>query len=93
MRLDCEPRSLELRDRTYIHDDSLTDVCRSLLGTDWGRPDNGWRPAAPPRPCCTSCCTRACRARRRNPRAAAWPRVRRRVMDYVDAHLDAPHVG
>ena len=39
MRLDCEPRSLELRDRTYIHDDSLTDVCRSLLGTDWSRPD------------------------------------------------------
>ena len=39
MRLDCEPRSLELRDRTYIHDDSLTDVCRSLLGADWGRPD------------------------------------------------------
>ena len=74
MRLDCEPRSLELRDRTYIHDDSLTDVCRSLLGTDWSRPTNGWRPAAPPRPCCTSCCTRACRARRRNPRAAAWPR-------------------
>ncbi|MCY1366731.1 hypothetical protein D9M69_536370 [compost metagenome] len=38
MRLDCEPRTLELRDRTYIHDDSLIDVCRQLLGTDWAQP-------------------------------------------------------
>ena len=73
MRLDCEPRSLELRDRTYIHDDSLTDVCRSLLartgaarsttGGQQRRRDRAAPVAAPGR-----------RARRRNPRAAAWPR-------------------
>lgn len=91
MRLDCEPRTLELRDRTYIQDDSLIDVCRQLLGTDWREP--GDRLAAssaaetvlhhllmqgvvrkPPQPA----------------RGGLAPGVRRRVMEYVDAHLADP---
>src|SRR3546814_4517122 len=38
MRLDREPRELELRDRTYIQDPSLADACRALLAADWNVP-------------------------------------------------------
>ncbi|AUT45528.1 helix-turn-helix domain-containing protein [Achromobacter sp. AONIH1] len=91
MRLDCEPRSLELRDRTYIHDDSLTDVCRSLLGTDWSRPDERLAASSAAETVLHQLLHQGVSRKTPQPaRGGLAPAVRRRVMDYVDAHLDAP---
>ncbi|MCD0503846.1 AraC family transcriptional regulator [Bordetella petrii] len=91
MRLDREPRDLELRDQTYIQDPSLAQVCQALLEADWNAP--AARLAA------SSAAETALHhllaqntARVARPAALGGlaPAVRRRVRDYIDAHLDQP---
>ena len=36
--LDCEPRSLQLEERTYIQDEPLAALCRTLERQDWNEP-------------------------------------------------------
>lgn len=88
MRLDCEPRALELRDRTYIQDDSLIDVCRQLLGTDWSQPADRLAASSAAETVLHHLLNQG--VARKNPQPARGglaPAVRRRIMDYVDAHL------
>lgn len=91
MRLDCEPRTLELRDRTYIHDDSLIDVCRQLMGTDWAQPADRLAASSAAETVLHHLLNQGV-ARKANAPAKGGlaPGVRRRVMDYVDAHLAEP---
>ncbi|RBL79645.1 AraC family transcriptional regulator [Streptomyces cavourensis] len=88
MRLDCEPRTLELRDRTYIHDESLTDVCQTLLGTDWAAPADRLAASSAAETVLHHLLNQGVTRRTAVPaRGGLAPAVRRRVMDYVDAHL------
>ena len=91
MRLDCEPRTLELRDRTYIQDDSLIDVCRQLLGTDWARPADRLAASSAAETVLHHLLRQGVARKSVQPaRGGLASAVRRRIMDYVDAHLDAP---
>lgn len=91
MRLDCEPRTLELRDRTYIQDDSLIDVCRRLLGTDWTQPADRLAASSAAETVLHHLLNQGVSRKTGAPsRGGLAPGVRRRVMDYVDAHLAEP---
>lgn len=91
MRLDCEPRTLQLRDRTYIHDDSLIDVCRQLLGTDWAQPADRLAASSAGETVLHHLLNQGVARKAGTPvKGGLAPRVRRRVMDYVDAHLAEP---
>ena len=88
MRLDCEPRTLELRDRTYIQDDSLIDVCRRLLGTDWNQPADRLAASSAAETVLHHLLLQGVARKTPQPaRGGLAPGVRRRIMDYVDAHL------
>lgn len=88
MRLDCEPRTLELRDRTYIQDDSLIDVCRQLLGADWSQPADRLAASSAAETVLHHLLNQGVARKSAPPaRGGLAPAVRRRVMDYVDAHL------
>ncbi|MBO9357070.1 helix-turn-helix domain-containing protein [Bordetella petrii] len=92
MRLDREPRDLELLDRTYIQDPSLAGACRALLATDWNQPAE--RLAASSAAETVLHHLLAHNTGRQAGRPAALgglaPAVRRRVRDYIDAHLAEP---
>ncbi|HYG44919.1 MAG TPA: AraC family transcriptional regulator [Bordetella sp.] len=92
MRLDREPRDLELRDRTYIQDASLAAVCRELLATDWNTPAARLAASSAAEAALHHLLTQ--NTGRPAGRAAALgglaPAVRRRVRDYIDAHLAEP---
>lgn len=91
MRLDCEPRTLELRDRTYIQDDSLIDVCRRLLGADWNEPADRLAASSAAETVLHHLLMQGVARKTPQPaRGGLAPGVRRRVMDYVDAHLADP---
>jgi AraC family transcriptional regulator len=91
MRLDCEPRTLELRDRTYIHDDSLIDVCRQLLDTDWNQPADRLAASSAAETVLHHLLNQGvARKPAATLRGGLAPAVRRRLMDYVDAHLAEP---
>ncbi len=91
MRLDAEPRALELRDRTYIQDASLIDVCARLLGTHWNEPADRLAASSAAETVLHHLLIQS--TARRTPaqvRGGLAPIVRRRIIDYVDAHLAAP---
>ena len=91
MRLDCEPRTLELRDRTYIHDESLIDVCRQLMGTDWNQPADRLAASSAAETVLHHLLNQGVARKPGAPlRGGLAPAVRRRIMDYVDAHLAEP---
>lgn len=88
MRLDREPRELELRDRTYIQDPSLAAVCRGLLATDWDAPAARLAASSAAEAILHHLLAENT-GRPRRPAALGGlaPAVRRRVRDYIDAHL------
>jgi len=91
MRLDREPRELELRDRTYIQDPSLAQVCRALLAADWNVPAGRLAASSAAETVLHHLLTQNTgRAGRANALGGLAPGVRRRVRDYVDAHLGEP---
>lgn len=91
LRLDREPRSLQVRDQTYIHAPELTRACQTLLALDWTAPAQRLAASSAaeqllhhllhngtdPRPAQTV-------------RGGLAPGVRRRVRDYIDSHLHHP---
>ncbi|VFT07971.1 AraC family transcriptional regulator [Pseudomonas aeruginosa] len=89
--LDCEPRSLQLEERTYIQDEPLAALCRTLERQDWNEPGE--------RLLCTSLahqavdhllltgCGRRTDVRWQGGLAA---HVRRRLADYIESHLEQP---
>jgi AraC family transcriptional regulator len=91
LRLDCEPRALELRDRTYIHDESLTAVCGALLNTDWQAPPDRLAASSAAETVLHHLLHEEVRRKAAPPaRGGLAPAVRRRVQDYIDAHLALP---
>lgn len=91
LRLDREPRTLELRDRTYIQDASLIDVCRQLLGTDWNQPADRLAASSAAETVLHHLLDQGVARKAGAPaRGGVAPAVRRRVMDYVEAHLAEP---
>jgi len=88
MRLDREPRDLELLDRTYIQDPSLAGACRALLATDWNRPAERLAASSAAETVLHHLLAQS--IGRRGDAAGSGglaPAVRRRVRDYIDAHL------
>lgn len=89
--LDCEPRSLQLEERTYIQDEPLAALCRTLERQDWNEPGEHLL--------CTSLahqavdhllltgCGRRTDVRWQGGLAA---HVRRRLADYIESHLEQP---
>ncbi|MBV7485010.1 AraC family transcriptional regulator [Bordetella sp. BOR01] len=92
MRLDREPRELELRDRTYIQDPSLAQVCRALLATDWNLPAARLAASSAAETVLHHLLTQSTgrSAGRTASVGGLAPVVRRRVRDYIDAHLAEP---
>ena len=91
MRLDREPRELELRDRTYIQDSSLAEVCRALLAADWNVPAARLAASTAAETVLHHLLTQNTgRPSRPTALGGLAPVVRRRVRDYVDAHLAEP---
>lgn len=90
MRLDREPRELELRDRTYIYDPSLAHVCRALLATDWEIPAARLAASSAAETALHHLLTHNAGRQGRQALGGLAPAVRRRLRDYVDAHLAEP---
>ncbi|MBO1114620.1 helix-turn-helix domain-containing protein [Bordetella petrii] len=92
MRLDREPRELELRDRTYIQDPSLAGACRALLAADWNVPAARLAASSAAEAVLHHLLAHGTGrpAGRLTPLGGLAPAVRRRVRDYIDAHLAEP---
>lgn len=91
MRLDAEPRALELRDRTYIQDASLIDVCTRLLGTHWDEPADRLAASSAAETVLHHLLIQGTTKRSHaRVRGGLAPVIRRRLIDYVDAHLTTP---
>ncbi len=89
MRLDREPRELELRDRTYIRDPFLEQACRALLAADWGVPAGRLAASGAAEAVLHHLLARDTgRSGEAAGSGGLAPAVRRRVRDYIDAHLD-----
>jgi len=92
VRLDREPRELELRDRTYIQDPSLAESCRALLAADWSVPAARLAASSAAEAVLHHLLAHGTGrpAGRAAPLGGLAPVVRRRVRDYIEAHLADP---
>ncbi len=91
LRMDREPRSLELRDQTYIHAPELAQACRELLGSDWGDPAQRLAASSAAETLLHHLLAGGTARRQESaPKGGLAPAVRRRVRDYIDSHLDSP---
>lgn len=91
LRMDREPRTLELCDRTYIQAPALSRACRDLLSSDWDDPSQRLAASSAAETLLHHLLSDGT-ARRQDgaQRGGLAPAVRRRVRDYIDSHLDAP---
>ncbi|WP_412778724.1 AraC family transcriptional regulator [Bordetella ansorpii] len=88
IELDREPRELTLADRTYFEDGPLTELCRSLAGFDWDDADGRLRANQTAHEA-LSLLLRGQSMTRKGaaPKGGLSVAVRRRLRDYIDAHL------
>lgn len=90
-RLDCEPRELALRDRTYIQDPALGQACHILLDADWTDPSQRLAASAASETVLHHLLVQGTGRRPGMPaRGGLAPMVRRRMRDYIEAHLHEP---
>ncbi len=93
--LDREPRELTLADRTYFEDAHIAALCRCLAVQSWDAPDDRLR-ANEAAHDILSLLLRSQSVRRSDApvKGGLAPVVRRRLRDYIDAHLgDAITLG
>nr|WP_260986122.1 AraC family transcriptional regulator [Bordetella genomosp. 13] len=91
VELDREPRELTLADRTYFEDGQLAELCRSLACFSWDDPDGRLRANQTAHEVLSrllrgQSVTRGAVA----PKGGLSVAVRRRLRDYIDAHLTQP---
>ncbi|HXH03136.1 MAG TPA: helix-turn-helix domain-containing protein [Candidatus Competibacteraceae bacterium] len=90
--LDVEPRLIELQQRTYVDDGYIEQLCRQfILPLDWS--ERADRLALGDAANLLLIHLLKAHSQRRAGlaiRGGLAPAVRRRVLDYIDAHLDAP---
>jgi len=86
--LDREPRELTLADRTYFEDARIAAMCRSLAAQPWEAPDARLRANEAAHEI-LSLLLRSQSMRRNDApiKGGLAPAVRRRLRDYIDAHL------
>jgi len=89
--LDREPRELTLADRTYFEDPRIDALCRSLMLEHWDDADGKLRVNAAAH-AVLSLLLRGQSMIRRGARLTGGlsPAVRRRLRDYIEAHLAQP---
>jgi AraC family transcriptional regulator len=89
--LDREPRELTLADRTYFEDAYIAALCRSLAAQPWEAPDDLLRANEKAHEI-LSLLLRSQSVRRGDAsvKGGLAPVVRRRLRDYIDAHLADP---
>jgi AraC family transcriptional regulator len=90
MRFDREPRELELRDLTYIQDPRLAAACYSLFAAEQGGPAAKLAASSAAEAILHHLLAQNTGQSTRRPLGGLAPTVRRRVRDYVDAHLEQP---
>lgn len=88
--LDREPRELTLADRTYFEDPSLAALCRSLTRLDWSDADDRLRANAAAHEALSRLLRTQSTRRPLAPRGGLAVATRRRLRDYIDAHLARP---
>ncbi|WP_425470883.1 helix-turn-helix domain-containing protein [Trinickia fusca] len=88
--LDREPRELTLADRTYFEDAQLAELCGKLAAQQWDAPDDKLRANETAHEM-LSLLLRSQGVRRGDVlvKGGLAPATRRRLRDYVDAHLDS----
>ncbi|MDQ8031994.1 MAG: AraC family transcriptional regulator [Bordetella sp.] len=89
LRLDRDPRTIELRDRTYIDAPELAQACGVLLHHDWSAPADRLAASSAAEQVLHHLLPHTARANAPL-RGGLAPAVRRRVRDHIEAHLDAP---
>lgn len=91
LELDREPRELTLADRTYFEDPALAALCRNLAAAPWDGFDERMRANETAHEI-LSRLLRSQSVRRSDApaRGGLAPAVRRRVAEYVEAHLASP---
>lgn len=88
LRLDREPRSLQVRDQTYVQAPELTRASRQLLALDWREPAQRLAASCAAEQMLHHLLSNGTETRRATrPRGGLAPAVRRRVRDYIDSHL------
>jgi AraC family transcriptional regulator len=89
--LDQEPRELTLADRTYFEDDKIALLCQSLANEDWGNADGLLRSNETAHEV-LSLLLRSQGVRRPGATLKGGLSIatRRRLRDYIDAHLGEP---
>lgn len=90
MRFDREPRELELRDLTYIQDPRLAAACQGLFAADRDGPAARLTASSAAEAILHHLLAQNTGRTARRPLGGLAPAVRRRVRDYVDAHLADP---
>lgn len=89
VELDCEPRELTLADRTYFEDVSIARLCESLLAMPWDDADGRLRANETTHDMLSRLLLSQSALRQpRQWKGGLAPTVRRRLAEYIDAHLD-----
>ncbi|OZI47202.1 AraC family transcriptional regulator [Bordetella genomosp. 5] len=89
LRLDRDPRTLELRDRTYIDAPELAQACATLLTRHWDAPADRLAASSAAEDVLHQLLPHTARAAAPL-RGGLAPAVRRRVRDHIEAHLAEP---
>lgn len=91
LELDREPRELTLADRTYFEDTRIVRLCQQLVASAWDDPDQLLRANELTHDALSEL-LRSQAIVRRDPRLRGGlaPVVRRRLADYIEAHLAEP---
>jgi AraC family transcriptional regulator len=91
VELDREPRELMLQDRTYFDDPQLARLCESLLEVPWQGADNLLRANEVAHETLSNLLQGQCALRPgQRLKGGLAPHLRRRLADYIEAHLHEP---
>lgn len=91
LELDREPRELTLADRTFFENPRLVQLCQQLMASEWNEPDQLLRANELTHEALSELLQSQAIVRR-DPslRGGLAPAVRRRLADYIEAHLAEP---
>ncbi|HAT32592.1 MAG TPA: AraC family transcriptional regulator [Janthinobacterium sp.] len=89
IELDREPRQLTLADSTYFENPRIAQLCQALIGMSWDGPDARLRANELTHETLSHLLRGQALLRRdEKPRGGLAPAVRRRLAEFIDAHLE-----